>query len=222
MLFLAPLFSGLPKAVLGALIIEAVVMGMMDVAEMRRLRHVARTDFWIAIAAILGVLSAGVLAGVIIGILLSIIWLVYISATPNVHELGRKPGTQDFRGIKDHPGYETYPGLLVLRFDAGLFFASVDSLVNHLIFHHHQAEEKIHTVVLDFEGINFIDSQGAATLSEMIELAHEREIEFRLTRVKTAVKEVLHKDGIIDQIGEENIYANVYEAAVDKILEVAK
>ena len=54
MLFLAPLFSGLPKAVLGALIIDAVVMGMMDFSEMRRLYRVARIDFWIAIAAILG------------------------------------------------------------------------------------------------------------------------------------------------------------------------
>jgi SulP family sulfate permease len=72
LLLLAPLFSGLPKAVLAALIIDAVVMGMMDMAEMRRLNRVARVDFWIAIAAILGVLSAGVLVGVLIGILLSI------------------------------------------------------------------------------------------------------------------------------------------------------
>ena len=159
------------------------------------------------------------LAGVIIGILLSIIWLVYISATPHVHELGRKPGTQVFRGIIDHPDYETYPGLLVLRFDAGLFFASADALVENLIFHHHKADPKIHTVVLDFEGINFIDSQGAATLSELIELAHEREIEFRLTRVKTTVLAILREDGIIEQIGEEHVYGNVYEAAADKIPE---
>ena len=70
LLVLAPLFSGLPKAVLAAIIIEAVVMGMMDLPEMRRLFRVARVDFWIAVAAILGVLSSGVLAGVMIGILL--------------------------------------------------------------------------------------------------------------------------------------------------------
>ncbi len=64
LLVLAPLFSDLPTAVLSALIIEAVVMGMMDVKEMKRLWRVARVDFWIAVAAILGVLGAGVLAGV--------------------------------------------------------------------------------------------------------------------------------------------------------------
>ena len=36
LLVLAPLFSDLPKAVLAAVIIEAVVMGMMDLPELRR------------------------------------------------------------------------------------------------------------------------------------------------------------------------------------------
>ena len=63
LLVLAPLFSKLPKAVLGAVIIEAVVMGMMDLPEMRRLARVKPFDFWIAIAALLGALLFGVLAG---------------------------------------------------------------------------------------------------------------------------------------------------------------
>ena len=37
LLVLAPLFSDLPKAVLGAVIIDAVVFGMIDVRELRRL-----------------------------------------------------------------------------------------------------------------------------------------------------------------------------------------
>ena len=67
MLFLAPLFSDLPKAVLAALIIQAVVSGMMDVPELQRLYRVVRADFWIAIAALVGVLTLGVLGGVIVG-----------------------------------------------------------------------------------------------------------------------------------------------------------
>ena len=65
---LAPVFSSLPKPVLAALIIDAVVFGMIDLRELRRLHRVARVDFWIATAAIVGVLSAGVLAGVVIGV----------------------------------------------------------------------------------------------------------------------------------------------------------
>lgn len=71
--------------------------------------------------------------------------------------------------------------------------------------------------MLDFEGVNFIDSQGAYTLAELIELASSREIEFRLTRVKSRVKEVLRRDGIIDRLGKSRIYGNVYEATADQI-----
>jgi high affinity sulfate transporter 1 len=217
LLLLAPLFSNLPKAVLSALIIEAVVMGMMDVEEMRRLRRVARVDFWIAVAAILGVLSAGVLAGVMIGVLLSLGWLVYISATPRMPVLGREPGTQVFRGVDDHPDYETYPGLLVLRFDAGLFFASADALEDRLRELVHQADPKPHTIVLDFEGVNFIDSQGTDKVAEILDLATSYDIELRLARVKTEVKMLLQRDGVIDRLGESHIYGNVYESAADQI-----
>ena len=95
LILLAPLFSELPKAVLAAIIIDAVVFGMIDIPELRRLYRVTRFDFWIAVAAILGVLSAGVLAGVVIGILLSLGWLIYVATQPAMPLLGREPARQD-------------------------------------------------------------------------------------------------------------------------------
>src|SRR3954451_3257039 len=80
LLVLAPLFSDLPKPVLAAVIIDAVVFGMIDLRELRRLHRVTRFDFWIAVAAIIGTLSAGVLAGVVVGIVLSLGWLIYVAA----------------------------------------------------------------------------------------------------------------------------------------------
>jgi len=217
LLFLAPLFSYLPKAVLAAIIIDAVVFGMINVKEMRRLRHVARADFWIATAAIIGVLSAGVLAGVMWGIALSVVWLVYVSAAPYMPVLGRQPGTQVFRSIDEYPDSETYPGLLVLGFDAGLFFASSDALEDELREQALQADPPLHTIVIDFEGINFIDSQGSGKMDELVELVTNYDIELRLTRVKPQVMEVLRRDGVIDSLGEDHIYGNVYEAAADSI-----
>src|SRR3954447_2719879 len=76
LLFLAPLFSGLPKPVLAALIIEAVVKGMMNLPEMRRLARVQPFDFWVAMLAIVATLLVGVLAGVVIGVGLSLLWLI--------------------------------------------------------------------------------------------------------------------------------------------------
>ena len=217
LLVLAPLFSELPKAVLAALIVDAVVFGMMDVPEMKRLHRVARVDFWVAVAAILGVLTAGVLAGVIIGVGLSLVWLVYINANPAMPELGRLPRSQAFRSLERYPDAETYPGLLVMRFDAGLFFASADALEDRLRELAQNADTAFETVVISFEGIDFIDSQGSEKLAEILGLADNYGAEVRLARVKPHVLEVLRVDGVIDQLGEENLYGNLYEAARDHI-----
>ena len=152
-----------------------------------------------------------------IGIALSIGWLLYVSAAPHMPVLGRQPGKQVFRSIEEYPDSETYPGLLVLRFDTGLFFASADALEDRVRELALQADPPLHTVVIDFEGINFIDSQGSGKVAELVELATNYDIELRLTRVKQKVKDVLRLDGVIDSLGKSQIYGNVYEAAADQI-----
>ena len=176
-------------------------------------------DFWIATAAIVGVLSAGVLAGVMIGVVLSLGWLIYISTTPQMPVLGREPGTDVFWAVDDHPDAETYRGLLVLRFDAGLFFASASALEDGLRELIQQADPKPHTIVLDFEGVNFIDSQGADELAKILSLATSYGVELRLARLKGSVQALLQRAGVIDQLGESQLYGNVYEAVADKISE---
>jgi len=217
LLLLAPVFSELPLPVLAAVIIDAVVFGMMDVTEMRRLHRVARADFWIAIAAIVGVLSAGVLAGVIIGVALSLVWLVYINATPDVPVLGRVPGSQAFRSIDQHPDSETYAGLVVVRFDAGLFFASAGALEDRLRELVQRSDTPYDTVVISFEGVDFVDSQGSAKIDQLIELADSYGAELRLARVKQAVVDLLERDGVIERLGPDHIYDNVFEACADHI-----
>jgi SulP family sulfate permease len=203
--------------VLAAIIIEAVVMGMMDVSEMRRLYRVNRADFWIAIAAILGVLAAGVLAGVVIGVGLSLGLLIYVSAIPHMPELGRRPGTQAFLDVDEYPDSETYPGLLVMRFDAGLFFATADALEDGIRERTQAADPPLNAVVLDFEGVNFIDSQGADEVGKIVDLANAAGAEIRLARVKAPVQQMLDRDGVLDRLGADKIYANVYQAVADLI-----
>jgi anti-anti-sigma factor len=136
--------------------------------------------------------------------------------------LGRKPGTQVFRSIDEYPDSETYPGLLVLRFDAGLFFASADALEDRLRDLVLQADPPLHTIVIDFEGVNFIDSQGSAMIAKFVETAPNYDVELRLTRVKPDVKDLLQRDGVIDSLGEDRIYGNVYESAADQIPDTSK
>jgi len=168
LIVLAPLFSQLPKAVLAAIIIDAVVFGMIDVTELRRLYRVTRFDFWIAVAAIVAVLSAGVLAGVLIGVVLSLGWLIYAATRPPMPLLGREAGTQVFRGLDEHPDDERFAGIAVLRLDGGLFFATAEALDNR-VREVVEGEAAPRTIVLDLEGVNFVDSQGSAKLTEIHE-----------------------------------------------------
>jgi high affinity sulfate transporter 1 len=208
---LAPAFSVLPKAVLGAVIIDAVVFGMIDLGELRRLYRVTRFDFWIAIAAIVATLTAGVLAGVAIGLALSLGWLIYVTTRPPIPELGREPGTHVFRDIADNPDDETLAGITVMRLDGGLFFATSDALETRIRGLLDQPDP-IHAIVLDLEGVNFVDSQGSAKLAELHRVAQAEEVDLRLARVKPQVRTVLEADGVLEQIGHDHIHGNVQRA----------
>ena len=209
LVFLAPLFSDLPKAVLGAVIIDAVVFGMIDVAELRRLYRVTRFDFWIAVAAIVGVLSAGVLTGVVIGVALSLLWLVYVATQPPMPLLGREPGTQVFRDLDENPDDETFPGIVVLRLDGGLFFATAEALEDRI---RELPQDGRRALVLSLEGVNFVDSQGSAKLTEIHRLTQADGVTLRLARVKPHVRAVLEADGVVDLLGADHIHGNVHRA----------
>jgi len=194
LLVLAPVFSSLPKPVLAALIIDAVVFGMIDVAELRRLYRVKRVDFVIAAVAIVGVLSVGVLAGVVFGIALSLGWLVYVATTPPI------------------PVIAAEDGLVVLRPDGGLFFATADALHDRLRQIAQDSDPPLRAVVLDLEGVDFVDSQGSAKLVELAELADLNRITLRLARVKETVRTVLEADGVIERIGADHVHDRIPDA----------
>src|SRR3954453_8848417 len=210
---LAPLFSQLPKAVLGAIIIDAVVFGMIDLDELRRLYVIKRFDFWIAVAAIFGTLSAGVLAGVVIGIALSLVWLVYVSTSPGIPLLGREPGTQVFRDLAENSEDETFPGIVVVRLDGGLFFATGDAVEERIrALTVQNGAGPVHAVVLALEGVNLVDSQGAAKLSEIFDYTESIGVSLRLARIKPTAASVLAKDGVLEHFGPDRVHGNVHRA----------
>jgi high affinity sulfate transporter 1 len=211
LLVLAPLFSNLPKPVLAALIIEAVVMGMIDLPEMRRLARVQRFDFWVAVAALAATLVFGVLAGVAIGVALSLLWLISVASRPNLPILGRQKGSDAYRDLDQHPDDEQWPGIAVVRLDAGLFFANSDAVedrVRELI----HSETGIVAIVLDGGGINFVDSQGSAKLGDVLTMTQEAGVTLHLARVKPAVAAILKRDGVWDRIGADRIHDNIDHA----------
>ena len=213
LIVLAPLFSGLPTAVLAAVIIDAVVFGMIDVAELRRLHRVTPFDFWIAGATIVGVLSVGVLAGVVVGVVLSVGWLVYVATRPPMPLLGRQPGTLLFRALDEHPGDETLDGIAILRLEGGLFFATADALENRvrgLV----DGVAGLEALVLDLDAVTFVDSQGSAKLTEIHELLSGGGLRLYLGGLKPRVRAILDADGLLDLVGVGRVHPDV-RAAVE-------
>ena len=212
LMFLAPMFSYLPEAVLGAVIIEAVVMGMMDIPEMKRIYKVKPFEFLAAMAALLGVMTFGILQGVVIGVALSIVWLVAVSALPYIPELGRKPGTHAFFDLQQHPDGQTFPGLSIVRFDDGLFFVNADALGDRLRDVRIHADPPLNGVILSLEGVNFIDTEGADSIKKIAQAGKDLNIDLHLARVKPQVLEVLDRDGVTDFIGTEHIHDDIASA----------
>ena len=217
LIFLAPLFSDLPKAILGAVIIEAVTLGMMDVPALRRLYGVKRSDFWIAIAAIVGVVLFGVLAGVLIGVALSLVWLLRVVTSPSIPMLGRASGTHVYRDLDSYPEDEQAPGILAIRLEGALFFVTADSLEDRIDRLIDEPDVPVELVVLDCQSVNFIDAQGSEKLTRITRELRGRAIGFKLARVKTEVFDVLERDGTIAEIGGENLHLDVSDA-VDSYL----
>ena len=124
--------------------------------------------------------------------------------------LGRQSGTQVFRDLDENPADETFPGIAVLRIDGGLFFATAEALEERIRELAQDGDQR--ALVLDLEGVNFIDSQGAAKVTEIHELMKADGVTLRLAGVKPQVLAVLEADRIIDRIGPEHVHGNVHLA----------
>jgi high affinity sulfate transporter 1 len=212
LLILAPLFADLPEAVLGAIVIQAVVSGLMDVKAMKRIYRLNRTEFWVGMIALLGVLTFGTLQGVLTGLLLSLLVLIARSAKPNIPVLGRSPGTDVFHSLDQYPDSETYPGLVIVRFDGPLYFATANALRDKVRAVITDTDPPVTMVLIDMEGVNYLDLEGSDMLKEIAENMKGAGVEIHLARVKHEVMEMLGKDGVDQIIGHDHIHSKVGEA----------
>ena len=212
LLLLAPLFAALPEAVLGAIVIQAVVFGLMDVKAMKRVYRLNRTEFRVGTIALLGVLTFGTLQGVLIGLVLSLLVLVARSSKPDIPVLGRMPGTEVFHRLEENPESETYPGLVILRFDGPLYFATANALRNKVREVTTDAVPSVTTVLIDMEAINYLDLEGSDMLNEITKDMHGVGVEIHLARIKHEVLEMIVKDGVDQTIGRDHIHNKIVDA----------
>ena len=127
-----------------------------------------------------------------------------------------------FRELDDNPGDETFPGIAVLRLDGGLFFATAEALDDRVRTAVRETEPQLHAVVLDLEGVDFVDSQGAAKLAELDEVTRAEGVVLRLARVKPQVAAVLEADGFGAAHDGNRIHGGVNEAIEAQLVEDAR
>ncbi len=211
-LFLAPLFANLPEAVLGAIVIQAVVFGLMDVKAMKRIYRLNRTEFWVGIIALLSVLSFGTLQGVINGLLMSLAVLVARSSNPEIPVLGKLPNTHVFHRLENSPDSETYPGLVIIRFDGPLFFATANALRDKVQSVTRGSEPPVKTILIDMEGVDYVDLEGADMLGEITENMKGAGVAIHLARAKQVVMSLLQKVGVDRTIGHDHIHEKIFDA----------
>ena len=128
---LAPLLKDLPQAILGAIVVSAV-LGFMRAGELRRYYRLSRYGLPLALSALLGVLVLGVLPGLLVAVALTLVLLLKRISRPDAAVLGSLPDGSGYGDVARHPEAETVPGLLIFRLDAPLIFANATLMRDRL------------------------------------------------------------------------------------------
>jgi len=208
-LFVAGVFEKLPEAALGAIVIHAV-WGMIDVRKLTRLWTASVPDFWLALGAMLGVILVGILAGIVIGIVLSLVLLIHRFDHPHVATLGRATDGSHFEDLQRHPTARAIPGVLIYRLEAPLIFANADIISDDLRSKLDPAEHR--AVVLDFEAVYEIDTEGVDTLVRLHDQLQDRGITMVLARTHGDVLDHLQRDDGLDDLGPDAVFGTVRDA----------
>ena len=187
---LTPLLFFLPKAVLAATIIVAV-LSLVDLSILRRAWTYSHADFLAVAATILVTLGIGVEAGVSAGVTLSILLFLWRTSRPHIAEVGRVPGTEHFRNVLRHK-VETDPSVLTIRVDESLYFANARFLEDYILDRAARCPELRH-VVLMCSAVNDIDMSALELLEAIDHRLHSMGVKLHLSEVKGPVTDKLRR-----------------------------
>jgi SulP family sulfate permease len=195
--FLTPLLFFLPKAVLGAIIIVAV-LSLVDLGVLKRTWNYSRADFAAMAATILVTWAEGVEAGLVAGVALSIFLHLYSTSRPHVAVVGQIPGTAHFRNVTRHT-VVTDPEILSLRVDESLYFPNarfLEDLINGAV----AANPAIRHVILECPAVNAIDASALESLEAINRRLRDGGIAFHLSEVKGPIMDRLKRSHFLEEL----------------------
>ncbi len=212
--FLTPLFYYLPEATLAAIVIHAV-WRLINYKKISQYRKITNLDFWTALVAVVGVLAFGILQGILLAVFLGLLGLLIGTKNRTASVLGKVPGENIFRSLERYPNGETYPGLLIVRFDGSLFFANAPDFADEIREGVTLYESKV--VLVDGESINNIDATAIITIGELYDELQRQEIDLRFASMRSNVLEIMGRTDIIETVGPDHIYISI-QSGIDVFL----
>jgi MFS superfamily sulfate permease-like transporter len=216
MLFLSPLIGLMPHATLAAVVIVYSV-GLIKPKEFSAIFKVRRVEFHWALVALAGVVLLGTLKGIIVAIVVSLVGLAYQVANPAVYVLGRKRGTNVFRPLSpEHSEDETFPGLLMTRFEGRAFFANADRIAQNMKPLIDAAKPRV--VLIDLSGVFDLEYTALKMLIESEKRQRDRGIILWLAGLNPDVFALVQRSPLGETLGRDRMHFNM-EEAVAKYLE---
>ena len=209
-LALLPLFADLPQAVLGAIVISAVI-GFLRVDEMRRILTLRRDSFALALVSLLATLAFGILPGLITSVVLALLFLLVRIARPTVSVLGRMPDGRSWAATSASPT-EPVPGLLVLRLDAPMLFLNAGLLRDELRAAMVDAGRPVDVVILDLAASSGLDIESVDILAQLASHVTDAGAELWLAEVRVRARAILAKAGIDETTGTPRAFRTLAEA----------
>jgi len=199
LLFLTPVFYFLPKAVLAAIIISAVV-NLINFREAVDLFKLKKLDGLTFVITFFITLFIGIEIGILTGIGFSLLVFISRSAYPHMAELGYLKNRGVFLNINRFPEAREFEGVLIFRVDAPMFFANTSFIEKRL---HKRLMERpnVTTVVYDLTAVNDIDAVAVGVLEDLIITYEEKGIRFVFADTKGPVRDLLAKAAWDEKFG---------------------
>ena len=215
-LFFSHLLAALPQPVLAAIVLVAVT-GLFKMSTLRHLRRTNRAEYIVAVAALVGVLSFGLLKGVLVGAIISLVLLIRRASRPHVAQLGRIPGSRRFSDRERHPDNELIPGVLIFRPESGLMYFNMDHVRDTILDRVHAEATPPNLVLLDLSATPFVDMHSAHMLAELSQELAAAGVRVQVVEARSSVRDRLRNEGVDEKLGGISRFtavADALEAAV--------
>jgi len=213
-LFVSGALRYLPQPVLAAIVLMAVA-GLFSVTALRHLWRADRTEFVVAVAALLGVLGSGLLRGVLIGAIISLVQLLRRASRPHVAWLGRIPGTRRFSDLARHPDNEPVPGALLVRVESSLLYFNAEHVRDTVAARLHAGTAPPKIVVLDLSASPHMDIQACGVVMNMADDIKAAGARLQIVEARSSVRDRLRAEGIEEHVSQVNRFTSVADAVED-------